>query len=260
MTFEEFFAKKRIDLTLLQRVEPALYDEFREHYSQMSEKSFDHTKKYWFNRLRKDFLLDVVETPKVAVEKTAVTGATETSAPTATRAKPTGLSSTSPSGFKPRFKAAAVKSVADTETSSETPSEGTPATAKPIGFKPRFKAPAAKTAPDPTAPPEETPGATTGTKPTNLPASSDLQTPPVEATQPDTEPGKPVSGVKPLGFKPRFKAGVTDASKPNAEAEEAEKEKPEPVPEPTPGTASKPLGFKPRFKAGSTPPKKDDAT
>ena len=52
MTFEEFFKKKRIDLPALEKAEPALLSEFKTHFEQMGEKSFDHTKKYWFNKLR----------------------------------------------------------------------------------------------------------------------------------------------------------------------------------------------------------------
>src|ERR1700744_4203926 len=52
MTFEEFFKKKKINLEALQNAEPELFSEFRTHFEQMGEKSFDHTKKYWFNKLR----------------------------------------------------------------------------------------------------------------------------------------------------------------------------------------------------------------
>ncbi len=57
MTFEEFFKKKRIDLVALEPAEPALFSEFKIHYDQMGEKSFDHTKKYWFNKIRRQFPL-----------------------------------------------------------------------------------------------------------------------------------------------------------------------------------------------------------
>ncbi len=51
MTFEEFFKKKRIDLAALEQGEAALFSEFKTHFEQMGEKSYDHTKKYWFNKL-----------------------------------------------------------------------------------------------------------------------------------------------------------------------------------------------------------------
>lgn len=53
MTFEEFFRKKKIDLHTLRQEQEDLYEEFRIHYAVMGEKSFDHTKKYWFNKLRR---------------------------------------------------------------------------------------------------------------------------------------------------------------------------------------------------------------
>src|SRR5690606_10386273 len=108
MTFEEFFIKKRIDLTQLQRARPDLYEEFRDHYAQMSERSFDHTKKYWFNRLRKDFLLEVVETPKTPIGGEQAATAEDVEPP----AVPTMAAK--PSGFKPRFKPNVVKPAADT--------------------------------------------------------------------------------------------------------------------------------------------------
>lgn len=55
MTFEEFFAKKKIDLSALKLTEPALFEELNSHYEQMGPKSFDHSKKYWFNKLRRKF-------------------------------------------------------------------------------------------------------------------------------------------------------------------------------------------------------------
>lgn len=52
MTFEEFFLKKKIDLDSFKQGKPDVFAEFVAHYEVMSEKSFDHTKKYWFNNLR----------------------------------------------------------------------------------------------------------------------------------------------------------------------------------------------------------------
>ena len=78
LTFEDFFKKKRIDLQQLQQAEPGLFDEFIKHYSLMGEKSFDHTKKYWFNNLRR--LYPLAEEPKPhkvqaeAISQTAVQG------------------------------------------------------------------------------------------------------------------------------------------------------------------------------------------
>lgn len=57
MTFEEFFLKKKIDLVELKKNESKLYEKFYSHYEQMGPKSFDHTKKFWFNKLRRKYPL-----------------------------------------------------------------------------------------------------------------------------------------------------------------------------------------------------------
>lgn len=222
MTFEEFFTKKRIDLTRLRQAMPDLYEEFHDHYVQMGEKSFDHTKKYWFNRLRKDFLLAVVETPKATVGKAAA-------------AKPAESSSMSPAGFKPRFKAgSAIKkaegTLPDTAAGDKPPAPAT----KPAGFKPRFKPGVTKAKKETTASPGEDGG--------------------------EQEPSaRPVPQAAPLGFKPRFKAGVTPAKKPETERKQAPRpDATAPAPDPSTEAAPKPQGFKPRFKAGKTANKKDD--
>ena len=151
MTFEEFFIKKKIDLTHLRQVHPSLYEEFRNHYAQMGEKSFDHTKKYWFNRLRKDFLLPdpvkpVPEKPAAPAAKTTPASADNPETPSSNQPP-----AVKPAGFTPRFKpgvtatkpaAAQAQSGPETgtpETAKETPEPGPPAAAKPVGFKPRFK-------------------------------------------------------------------------------------------------------------------------
>jgi hypothetical protein len=57
MNFEEFFKKKKIDLAALQQSDQSLFFEFKLHFEQMGEKSFDHVKKYWFNKLRHQYHL-----------------------------------------------------------------------------------------------------------------------------------------------------------------------------------------------------------
>ena len=54
MTFEDFLRRKK-STWRLEQGEPALFSEFKTHFEQMGEKSFDHTKKYWFNKLRLRF-------------------------------------------------------------------------------------------------------------------------------------------------------------------------------------------------------------
>ena len=102
MTFEEFFKKKRIDLVALEQAELALFSEFKLHYDQMGEKSFDHTKKYWFNKIRRQFpLAPEVKTEKPHIEnplaeQTVTDSLTETAAPPSPSPK---------LGFVPKFKA-----------------------------------------------------------------------------------------------------------------------------------------------------------
>jgi hypothetical protein len=245
LTFEDFFAKKKIDLTALKKANSDLYKEFYMHYHAMGEKSFDHTKKFWFNRLRKNYRLDE---PEVVVAKDKVTESvvkvTETtSSSLGFRAKFKGKPKTeeadivpaseikenteenTPSGFKPRFKAGVTKSAA-TEN-PETPVEpSSPAVvanegAKPSGFKPRFKAGVTKSA-----------------------ATENPET----AVEPSSSAVVINEGAKPSGFKPRFEAGVTKS---------AATENPETAVEPSSpavvaNEGAKPSGFKPRFKAGVT--------
>ncbi len=143
MTFEEFFIKKRIDLVALQKAEPSLFSEFKAHFEQMGEKSFDHTKKYWFNKLRHQYHL----APEIKIEKPALPN------PLAEQTIAESLGETAEanplpkSGFVPRFKASNMpkpaanqdkieeKPTALPEPASDNPPE-TPS-AKPA-YKPRF--------------------------------------------------------------------------------------------------------------------------
>src|ERR1700712_4923969 len=69
MEFEEFFRKKKINLVAFEEGEQALFSEFKIHFEQMGEKSFDHTKKYWFNKLRLRFPAPVeVKSEKFAID------------------------------------------------------------------------------------------------------------------------------------------------------------------------------------------------
>lgn len=246
MTFEEFFTKKRIDLVLLQRANPILYEEFRLHYAQMGEKSFDHTKKYWFNRLRKDFRLEVADIPKAKPVATGSAAAPEPAASVATAR---------PAGFRPRFKPAAAKAAESTPDSTPEalpPQEETVAikppapNAKPTGFKPRFK-----------------PGVTAGTKPSTDPSPDVPEAVGKQETEVAPSDKSATPAAKPVGFKPRFKAGSTPVGEPGkapssdggSEAEQPESTSGQPA-----APVSKPVGFKPRFKAGKTTNRKDDAT
>jgi hypothetical protein len=148
MTFEEFFKKKRIDLTALEQGDGALFSEFKTHFEQMGEKSFDHTKKYWFNKLRRQFRL----APEVKSEKAQIAN------PIAGQTVTESLSETitappSPKlGFVPKFKMdnlakpAAGLDDKKEEVSSPPAAENTQAElpaesgeTKPAAYKPRFK-------------------------------------------------------------------------------------------------------------------------
>jgi hypothetical protein len=218
MTFEEFFKKKKISLVALEQGEPSLFSEFKVHYEKMGEKSFDHTKKYWFNKLRLRFPAP----PEPKVEKVVIenTLAEQTIIETLGE-KP--AQAVSKAGFTPRFKAGTTKSaetMSAPEAEAEKPEESEKPTSAPTGFKPRFKAGVTKRA----EPAENAP-----------------------------KPEKPTEGEKPasasVGFKPRFKAGITKQAEPIANTEPMrEPEKPAEEEKP----ASVPAGFKPRFKAGVT--------
>ncbi|GAB2986245.1 hypothetical protein GCM10027049_26840 [Mucilaginibacter puniceus] len=247
MTFEEFFKKKRIDLDALEKGNPALFSEFKTHFNQMGEKSFDHTKKYWFNNLRKIYHLAAeikTEKPKIEnqlAEQTVTDTLNEAAEPTPAPKL----------GFVPKFRAGATKPAA--ETPAEEKKEDAPAAPKP-GFTPRFKA--ANMAKPADAPAEEkkveeTPAPTTP-KPGFTPRFKAGVTKPVEAT-PAVEDKKeevaPVEEKPKIGFTPRFKAGVTKPVE-TAPASEEKKE------EETPTPAAPKLGFKPKFKP-TTPPKSE---
>ncbi len=249
MTFEEFFKKKRIDLDALEKGNPALFFEFKTHFNQMGEKSFDHTKKYWFNNLRKIYHLAAeIKTEKPKIEnqlaEQTVTDTLNEAAEPATAPK---------LGFVPKFRAGATKPAE--EAPSEEKKDDIPAAPKP-GFTPRFKASMAKPA-DTLAPEEKAAEETpipTAPKSGFTPRFKAGVTKPA-ATAPVAEEKKedvtPPAEDKPkIGFTPRFKAGVT---KPAEAAPAAEERKEEEAPAP----AAPKLGFKPTFKP-SAPPKSEE--
>jgi len=144
MTFEEFFQKKKISLVALEQGEPSLFSEFKVHFEKMGEKSFDHTKKYWFNKLRRQFPLAIevkTEKPHIA-NPLAEQTITESLSETVIEAPAPKL------GFVPKFKAANMDKPAESvDTKKESPStapaadETVPATPSPkLGFVPKFKA------------------------------------------------------------------------------------------------------------------------
>lgn len=153
MTFEEFFKKKKINLVTFEQGDQALFSEFRIHFEQMGEKSFDHTKKYWFNKLRLRFPAPVeIKVEKVEIENKL---AEQTITNTLSEQEAASIPSV---GFKPRFKAGMTKPVETAPDAALKPeivkpgeSAPPPATSTSVGFKPRFKAGVTKAV----APPEQ---------------------------------------------------------------------------------------------------------
>lgn len=73
LTFEEFFAKKKIDLAVFSEADPELYSEFRREYDQMGAKSFDQSKKFLFNKLRRAYhLQEEPKSEKPVIEMTEI--------------------------------------------------------------------------------------------------------------------------------------------------------------------------------------------
>lgn len=97
MTFEEFFNKKKIDLDALKAAKAELYNELKSHYEQMSEKSYDHTKKFWFNKLRLEFPLKEEIKPKAEPVKTEESNPNQASQPATSGYKPMFRQKTNPS-------------------------------------------------------------------------------------------------------------------------------------------------------------------
>jgi hypothetical protein len=138
MTFDEFFKKKRIDLDALEKGDPGLFSEFKKHYHEMGEKSFDHTKKYWFNKVRRQYPLAVeIKTEKPKIEnqlaEQTVTEALieEGAAPVAPAPK---------LGFVPKFRAANIpKPATEEKPQTEESAPEIPLENKtPQPYKPRF--------------------------------------------------------------------------------------------------------------------------
>jgi len=235
MTFEEFFKKKKIDLVLLQAAEPALFAEFESHYTQMGEKSFDHTKKYWFNNLRR-----LYHTPEeIKVEKVKIENPLAEQTVTEAITEKTETPPAPKVGFTPRFKARATKpaeespAVAGIITNNSAPEikPSDPATAEPVkpkvGFTPRFKAGATKSGEEAVA---------------------------SESAKEDSPVASEETPKPKVGFTPRFKAGVT---KP-AEETAPEPPKEDPTLAVEQETSKPKVGFTPRFKAGVTKPKREE--
>lgn len=239
MLFEEFFKKKKISLDALQQSDPGLFSEFKSHYEQMGEKSFDHTKKFWFNKLRHQYPLP----PEVKAEKLRAENQMAEQTVANTLTEPSPRTQAPKLGFIPKFKTPGTpptppvtdKSQTEVASSDQPPKEGA---TKPAAYKPKFQAKnvKAKSADDAEVSKTE---------------DKDKASPSIDANEKTETPSK-------MGFKPRFKAGVTN--KPVEAKEEQPKRESEvaksadTIDEPQHSETAPPakLGFKPRFKAGAT--------
>lgn len=202
LTFEEFFKKKKIDLQHLQQAEPILFAEFRREYPLMGEKSFDYTKKYWFNNLRHLYPLPQAPKPHQvqaeAISQTAVQGVAAAAAQNldAGIERPKFTEDNLPELVAKNVPEQDVSMVAiekmiiedqpETEPSTENPPATEPA--KPA-FKPRFNMQNIK---------KEVVKTVSETEIQNPETKAEIKTEPAtENPQPKTEEAKPV-------YKPRF--------------------------------------------------------
>jgi hypothetical protein len=148
MTFEEFLIKKKIDPVQLRNTEQALFSEFNSHFDEMGEKSFDHSKKFWFNKLRRANPLKEIPKPEpisistpISIDHLPVN--TPTSRENQIKEELVDGEITNPKPvFKPRFKANIITPLQEqlTEPESSIAAEAVdPEKPKPA-YKPRFKA------------------------------------------------------------------------------------------------------------------------
>jgi hypothetical protein len=133
MDFLEFLVKKKIDRVLFNNAQPELYQEFEREYAQMGPKSFDHSKKFLFNKLRRAYHLKAEPKPaKPPPPPPELASQAESlESPTIEQKLP----------YVPRFKSPAAPA-------AENPANEAPA--KPA-FKPRFKPSMVKQAGKPAA-------------------------------------------------------------------------------------------------------------
>jgi hypothetical protein len=234
MTFEEFFNKKRIDLVALKAAEPGLFAEFEKHFAQMGEKSFDHTKKYWFNKLRLQYHLAPEQKPeKMHLENRL---AEQTIVETLTESIPAASA-----GFKPRFKPGMASKPASPTSDVKTPAPQDGAT-----ITPEVNEAAATKDQNP---PFEQEKAAMQELADSMPRTTDTEQEKVEL--PASKPG----------FKPRFSMKMTKGDDPQTKEFEKipdpDTEATEPA-SPTETAAPKP-GFKPRFNMNMAAPKTGEA-
>ena len=237
MTFEEFFKKKRIDLAAFKAGEPALFSEFNIHFEEMGEKSFDHTKKYWFNKLRHLYhLAPELKPEKVIIEnklaeQTIVDNLTEPTPPPSV-------------GFKPRFKPGMVSKPAQPLSDVKDPAPTQSATATP-----EVNEAAAQKDQEPDFQQQKE-------------AMQQMADTTPRSTADDEAQVAAADNVQKAGYKPRFNM-KTVASKPVTDTESAaapveSKLADTPTPLPTTENAGTKPAYKPRFSMKAVAPKADE--
>jgi len=148
MTFEEFLIKKKIDPVQLKNTEQALFSEFNSHFKEMGEKSFDHSKKFWFNKLRRaNPLKEESKTTSTPIAANAINAnlPLNTTALKEEQINKEGIEGeiTNPKpAFKPRFKANIIAAAGEqlTEPVTIIPAEAVESEKTKLAYKPRFKA------------------------------------------------------------------------------------------------------------------------
>ena len=147
MTFEEFLIKKKIDPVQLKNAEQDFFNEFKSHFNEMGEKSFDHSKKFWFNKLRRaNPLAEEIKIPPAEAQEVP----SKVSEPPSEALEQVAEALQTKPTFKPRFKANIPINVEvknkDEKSTEITESEAAKSTdIVKTTFKPRFK-PSPKTA------------------------------------------------------------------------------------------------------------------
>ena len=262
MTFEEFFAKKKIDLVQLEKAEPGLFNEFKSHYALMGEKSFDHTKKFWFNKLRHLYHLNAPAKEAPKPDKIA-SQAEPLSSPTIeqniTAAEADTAEPTKPVVNRPAFKPRNIPAKTEQKeqiTPTENISETAPASpAKMPGFKPRNIKPPVQASNEEKAPETAEPtqaaseSTETAAKPAfkprfnmkNMPQQKPAESPETKAAEEQTEetqatapasetPKEEAAATKPTGFKPRFNMKNMPQQKPESSETKPAEERTEETP------------------------------
>jgi hypothetical protein len=239
MTFEEFFAKKKIDLVQLEKAEPVLYSEFKSHFIAMGDKSFDHTKKFWFNKLRRLYHLTPPDKAITQVETAIASQAEPLSSPTIEQ-KP---------AVTPRFKSTSIPTPGSIDEKAESP-----ATPKPA-FKPRNIPAKAPGIPGEASGEEnQAPTSKPAFRPRNIPQKPIKETS-EEAAEPENISNTPAAktpGFKPRNIKPPAEQNAADANRADSRpGEPAVSETP--ITNPALQEEAKKQGYKPKFKLKNIP-------